>query len=87
MVAGRSRIDAALAFGVVELQQLVERAAFLEGRGELLVFRLDPQLGMRRSAQTLRKRTRRAHDMARYTQGGGFDIGKGNAHALSLAEP
>src|ERR1035437_155800 len=43
VVSGAGRDDAALAFGLAERQQLVERASFLERAGALEVFKLEVQ--------------------------------------------
>ncbi len=80
VIAGRRREDAAGAFAVTQQQQLVERAALLEGRGELLVFRLDPQIGAGHRRQALRKGAGRSDDVTVQSVGGGLDIGVGNAH-------
>ncbi len=96
VVAGRRGKDAAGAFAGIEQQELVQRSAFLERRGELLVFRLDPQIGAGHRRQALRKGARRSHDVAVQSAGGGLDIGVGDAHGagktvgkgrLNRAEP
>ena len=45
MVAGRGRDHAARALLVGQVQQFVERAAFLVGGGELEILELQPDLG------------------------------------------
>ena len=89
MVAGRHGDDAALAFVVGELQQRVERAAFLERGGELQVLELHPDIGLGDARQRLAAQARRMDDRAGNAGGSCADVGerdgKSLGHASSLA--
>ena len=74
MVAGRRGDNAARTLFGRQLQQFVERAAFLVGGGELEVFELQPDFGADNFRQGAADEHRRADDVAVDTLGGGADV-------------
>ncbi len=78
VVAGARGDHAARALGGVEAEQLVERAAFLVGGGELEVLELQPDLGPGHLRQRPAVQARRPHDGPGNRVARGKDVGMGD---------
>ena len=74
VVAGAHRDDAAAALRVGQREQLVQRAALLEGGGELQVLELEEDLGAGEARQRAAVDQRRVLDRALQAARGGADI-------------
>jgi hypothetical protein len=74
MVAGRHGDHAVLLLLLRELQQRVQRAAFLERGGELQVLELQPDIGLGDARQGLAAQAGRVHHRVADARGGELDV-------------
>ena len=88
MIAGRRGNHAAGPLVVGQLEQFIERAAFLEGGGELEVLELQPDFGADDLGQSAAEEERGADHGAGDAIGGGADVVDiGRCHAGQSASP
>ncbi len=84
VIARRHGNDAGFALGFVQGHQTVERAAFLEGSGELQIFELHRDIGPGQLRQGARALARRGLDGPGEMARGCLDVRKGQQGSLLL---